>query len=143
MDSFEIHQQLLRDTHYLGKLPMSHVLLHKNAVLPWFILVPETEIVDLLDLPINLRGITIREAAVISDFIKNTLGYEKINFANIGNVVPQLHLHIIGRTPDDPCWPAPIWGNLHEAREYAATELHQLSQRLQQHLGSQFVAPQE
>jgi diadenosine tetraphosphate (Ap4A) HIT family hydrolase len=45
------------------------------------------------------------------------LGCAKVNFASIGNVVPQLHLHIVGRTPTDPCWPAPVWGNLRETRD--------------------------
>jgi diadenosine tetraphosphate (Ap4A) HIT family hydrolase len=143
MARFEIYPQLLLDTHYLGKFPISHVLLHKNAILPWFILVPDTEIADLLDVPEKLRGIIIHEAAAISDFIKKALGYEKINFASIGNVVPQLHLHVVGRRPDDPCWPAPVWGNLRETREYSSPELCQLRERLQQHLGSQFVAREE
>lgn len=138
MAQFRIHPQLLLDTHYLGKFPNGHVLLHKNAVLPWFILVPETNIADLLDLPDDLRGMTIREAAAISEFIKNRLGYEKVNFASIGNVVPQLHLHVVGRRPGDACWPAPVWGNLRETRDYSSPELCQLSERLQHYLGGEF-----
>jgi diadenosine tetraphosphate (Ap4A) HIT family hydrolase len=144
MAQFRIHPQVLLDTHYLGKFPNCHVLLHKNAVLPWFILVPETNIADLLDLPDDLRGMTMREAAAISEFIKNQLGYEKVNFASIGNVVPQLHLHVVGRRPSDACWPAPVWGNLPETRDYSSPELRQLSERLQHHLGGEFVcAPNE
>ena len=139
MAQFRIPPQLLLDTHYLGKFPNCHVLLHKNAVLPWFILVPETNIADLLDLPDDLRGMTIREAAAISEFIKNRLGYEKVNFASIGNVVPQLHLHVVGRRPGDACWPAPVWGNLRETRDYSSPELCQLSERLQHYLGGEFV----
>jgi len=59
-----------------------------------------------------------------------TLSYPKINFAGIGNVVPQLHLHIIGRRADDPCWPAPIWGQLIESREYSAARLWEISNLL-------------
>jgi diadenosine tetraphosphate (Ap4A) HIT family hydrolase len=136
MAQFKVHQQLLLDTHYLGKFLRSHVLLHKNAVLPWFILVPETNIADLLDLPDDVRGTTMREATVISGFIK-TLGYTKVNFASIGNVVPQLHLRIVGRKPGDPCWPAPVWGHLRETRDYSS--LCQLTERLQHYLGGEFI----
>ena len=142
MAQFKLHQQLLLDAHYLGKFLKSHVLLHKNAVLPWFILVPETNIADLLDLPDELRGITMREATVISRFIK-TLGYTKVNFASIGNVVPQLHLHIVGRKPGDPCWPAPVWGHLRETRDYSSPELCQLTERLQHYLGGEFIMRQQ
>ena len=74
---------------------------NKNAALPWFILVPQTAVTDLLDLPEAQRTAAMNEAAVIGQFIKRHLGYAKINFAAIGNVVPQLHLHIVGRKPDD------------------------------------------
>jgi diadenosine tetraphosphate (Ap4A) HIT family hydrolase len=123
MAEFKIHSQLLLDAHCLGRFPSAHVLLHKNAIVPWFILVPETEIADLLDLPQELRQAVMRDAAAISDFIKTVLGCGKVNFASIGNVVPQLHLHVVGRRPDDPCWPAPVWGNLRESRSYSAAEL--------------------
>jgi len=122
MADFTIHRQLLDDCHYVGKLRLSHVLLHKNAVLPWFILVPETEVSDLLDLSDDLRRMAVDEAALLAHFIKPTLGYGKINFASIGNVVPQLHLHVVGRSNGDPCWPAPVWGNLHATRQYSRAE---------------------
>jgi len=108
-------------------------LLNKNGALPWFILVPETDAGDLLDLPDGTRQTAMQEAAAISQFIKKTLGYPKVNFAAIGNVVPQLHLHVVGRRPNDPCWPAPVWGNLTETREYSAAELRQTSVALARH----------
>lgn len=123
MDPFKIHPQLRLDSHYLGKMPFSHILLHKNAVLPWFILVPESAAGDLLDLPEDARHAALQEAVAVAEFIKKVLGYPKINFAAIGNVVPQLHLHVVGRRPGDACWPAPVWGHLSVKREYSAAEL--------------------
>src|SRR4030095_5304859 len=123
MADFTIHPQLLADCHYLGKLRLCHVLLHTNAVLPWFILVPETEVLDLLDLSDDLRRMAVDEAAVMARFIKTTLGYHKINFASIGNVVPQLPLHVVGRSNRGPFCPAPVWGNLHAVRQYSSAEL--------------------
>ena len=134
-----IHPQLLLDAHFIGTFPTCGVLLHKNAVVPWFILVPETEIVGLLDLPQEILMAVMEEAALISSFVKQTFGCAKINFASIGNVVPQLHLHIVGRKPDDLCWPAPVWGNLAEIREYSTGELGRIGELLQLHAPARFV----
>jgi diadenosine tetraphosphate (Ap4A) HIT family hydrolase len=128
---FIIHPQLLADCHRLGKLRLCHILLHRNAILPWFILVPETDIADLLDLSEDVRRAAMDEAAAVSRFLKTRFGSEKINFAAIGNVVPQLHLHVVGRSKDDPCWPAPVWGHLKEAREYSDTKLKRIAEMLE------------
>ncbi|MGH7796689.1 MAG: HIT domain-containing protein [Candidatus Binatia bacterium] len=133
MAAFKIHRQLLLDAHYVGKFELCHLLLHKNAVFPWFILVPETDASDLFDLPEDQRTSAMNEAALISEFIKKTFGCVKVNFASIGNVVPQLHLHVVGRRPDDSCWPAPVWGHLHQTQEYSTTEIHRLIDLLGQY----------
>ncbi|HET7004329.1 MAG TPA: HIT family protein [Candidatus Binatia bacterium] len=130
MSLFAIHPQLLADCHRLGQLDLCHVLLHKNASVPWFILVPETAVTDLFDLPQAHRTAALDEAAIISHFIKSYLDYVKINFAAIGNVVPQLHLHVVGRKPDDAWWPAPVWGNAVESRPYSAQRLGEIRESL-------------
>ena len=130
MSGFQIHSQLLADCHRLGRLELCHVLLHKNGSLPWFILVPQTTATDLLDLPETERTAVLHEAAVIGQWIKRHLGYGKINFAAIGNVVPQLHLHIVGRKPGDPCWPAPVWGHLVESQEYSDQRVGEIRELL-------------
>jgi diadenosine tetraphosphate (Ap4A) HIT family hydrolase len=107
----------------LGNLPASVVLLNRNAVLPWFILVPDTELVDVLDLPGPQREQVLADCAVVSMFLKRVLGFDKVNFAGLGNVVPQMHLHIIGRRIGDPCWPQPVWGNLVGDEPYETTQL--------------------
>jgi diadenosine tetraphosphate (Ap4A) HIT family hydrolase len=123
MEHVQIHPQLLADCHYLGTLIASEVLLHRNAALPWFILVPDTRIGDLLDLPEHHRDVVMADCAGVSTFIKQVLGYEKVNFAGLGNVVPQMHLHIVGRREGDPCWPQPVWGNLPAGGEYEHLQL--------------------
>lgn len=110
--SFHIHRQLLADCHLLGRLTHCWVLLHRNASVPWFILVPETDCGDLLDLPHQERDVVTTECARISDFVKDHWRLSKVNFAAIGNKVSQMHLHVIGRSPDDSCWPRVVWGNL-------------------------------
>ncbi|MSP38619.1 MAG: HIT domain-containing protein [Deltaproteobacteria bacterium] len=135
MSGFSIHPQLLSDCHLIGKFDFCWLLLHKNSALPWFILVPQTEVSDLLDLPPALRTTAMNEAARLSGFIKKTLAYPKINFAAIGNVVPQLHLHVVGRTPGDACWPAPVWGHLGDASEYSQTRIAEIRALLVDHCG--------
>ena len=108
------------------------MLLHKNALVPWFILVPKVNSTDLLDLPATQRNQIMGECAVIADFINQHFHSTKINFAALGNLVPQLHLHIIGRCISDPCWPKPVWGNLFTDKSYSSMELESIRKRLHQ-----------
>ncbi len=132
-----IHPQLLQDCHALGHFEICHVLLHRNAIVPWFILVPATDQIDLLDLPAETRTTVMQEGEAISRYLKSKLDYPKVNFAALGNVVPQLHIHIIGRKPGDDCWPAPVWGNLNGAAEYKPAELDAMQRVLVQEFGMQ------
>ena len=122
MPPFALHPQLLADGHVLGRLPATHLLLHRNGAVPWFILVPETDQANLLDLPTAHRESVLADCTRVSDALR-TLGYPKINVAWIGNLVPQLHIHVIGRRPGDACWPRPVWGHLVAERDYAEHEI--------------------
>ena len=118
-----IHPQLMGDCHCLGRFEICSVLLNRNAALPWFILVPDTELEDVLDLPAEELARVIGECRRISQFLKRHLGFGKVNFAGLGNVVPQMHLHIIARSEDDPCWPKPVWGHLVQDAAYDSETL--------------------
>lgn len=126
----QIPTQLLADCHVLGRLPASTLLLNRNAALPWFILVPQTPVRDFLDLPDEQRLVVLAECAGVSRYIKQVLGFEKVNFAGLGNVVPAMHLHIIGRHPQDACWPQPVWGNLPDGGSYSVDQLRGWQQGL-------------
>lgn len=125
MEQGHLPKQLLADCHHLGRLPACDVLLNRNAALPWFILVPETPLNDVLDLPEAQRNAVLAECASVSAFIKQVLGFGKVNFAGLGNVVPAMHLHIIGRDPQDACWPQPVWGNLTTVAAYSPDVLRE------------------
>lgn len=135
MSRFRIHPQLIADCHRLGRFEACHLLLHGNALLPWFILVPETSVIDLLDLDARLRTQVMDEAAAISRYVKDALEYPRANVAAIGNLVPQLHLHVIGRRPDDVCWPLPVWGHLRDSATYDQARLDEISMRLASEYG--------
>jgi diadenosine tetraphosphate (Ap4A) HIT family hydrolase len=123
MTAFAIHPQLLADCHLLGRLPATHLLLHKNAAVPWLILVPETDLQNLLDLPNPQRDSVLADCKRASDYLTGALGCARVNCAWIGNLVPQLHIHVIGRGPGDACWPRPVWGHLAPGGTYSESEL--------------------
>ena len=116
MGDRNIHQQLLADCHILGNIPSGQLLLHRNAIIPWCILVPDTELQDLLQIDDPLRNRVLEDASRIAEFLRGEPDIEKINVAALGNVVPQLHVHVIGRHPLDHCWPNPVWGSLRDRR---------------------------
>lgn len=130
-----IHARLLADTHVLGRVEISWLLLHRNAVVPWFILVPDCVESEFLALPPVVRETVLDESVRVAAFIRSYFGSSKINFAAIGNIVPQLHLHVVGRDPGDICWPAPVWGNLAQDSQYPESEIESISAALMTNYG--------
>ena len=109
--TFSLHPQLATDTTLVGDLPLSRVLLMNDANYPWLILVPRlpaiTEIVDLeANAQIQLTG----ETAKAAEALKARTACDKLNVAALGNMVPQLHVHVIARRRSDAAWPKPVWG---------------------------------
>lgn len=129
-ESFTLHPRLRDDCHVLGKHENAMILLHRNGSLHWFIVVPATEVLDLTDLPSQQRNQLMDTAAALAGVLKRSRGYPRVNIGALGLVVPQLHLHVVGRRESDPCWPAPIWGNLADGPDYSLTELQTLNNEL-------------
>lgn len=123
---FQLHPQLEKDTHFIAELDCSRVLLNKNAEIPWFILVPRGDYRDLDDMQKLRRNRLLAESDKIADLLRDEFSAEKINVAALGNMVPQLHLHVIGRRADDPCWPNPIWGNLNTESAWSEGQIERL-----------------
>ncbi len=129
MAGFELHPQLLADCHSVGRLALSHVLLQRNAALPWLILVPEVtaDVRELYELDPAERRVLDAEIDVLARYLKRSLGAQKINVAAIGNIVPQLHIHVVGRHPGDPCWPGVVWGNLPPGPAWSADQVKEIA----------------
>ena|GEM_PF-47679 len=123
---FELHAQLANDCHLIGDFDCSRLLLHKNALIPWFILVPRGQYRDLDDMPVQRRNRLMAESDQVAKLLREEFGATKINIGALGNMVPQLHLHVIGRHVDDPCWPNPVWGNLEDSADWAESEINHL-----------------
>jgi diadenosine tetraphosphate (Ap4A) HIT family hydrolase len=127
---FSLHPQLRRDFRVLGRAGRAWLLLRHNAALPWFLLVPETACTELFELPADLRQELVARADVLAAFAKNYFKADKINTAAIGNIVSQLHLHVIARRREDCCWPQAAWGHVDIEEAWRDAELSDLEAAL-------------
>lgn len=108
---FAIDPQLARDTHRVTDWPLCRVLLMDDASYPWLILVPRRPgLRDLDELGEIDRALAAGEIAAASKALKGALAAHKMNVAALGNVVAQLHIHVIARFREDAAWPKPVWG---------------------------------
>ncbi|MDP4024308.1 HIT family protein [Methylobacterium sp. NEAU 140] len=112
ISDFDLDPRLAADTVHLGDLALSRVLLMDDARFPWLILVPRRPgLCEITDLPPE-------EAALLWEEIRTGVGVmqalakpDKVNVGALGNVVAQLHVHVVGRFRSDPAWPGPVWGH--------------------------------
>lgn len=108
---FVLHTQLAKDCITLGDLPLSRVLLLNDANYPWLVLVPRREeTIELFELPRIDQQQLLDEIAQVSAAMAGHFRADKMNVAALGNIVPQLHVHIIARFTNDVAWPKPVWG---------------------------------
>ncbi len=132
---WSLHPQLARDTVPIGDLALARLLAMNDANYPWVVLVPRVGgAVEIIDLDAAQRGQLMDEIAQVSAALKTLARCDKLNVAAIGNVVPQLHVHVVARRLDDAAWPKPVWG-VAPARPYAADELATFVALLQRTLG--------
>ena len=133
--------RLQADCLSLGTLHGSRLLLMNNALVAWFILVPDTAHIELYELPPGQQSEVLAAINALSALLKNRLGAHKINVAAIGNVVAQLHVHVVGRRADDFCWPGVVWG-AQERRPYTDAEAAEIAAAVGEALGEAFVPAQ-
>lgn len=108
--SWSLHPQLARDTINIGDLPLSRVFVIKDANYPWMLLVPRREAVEIIDLEEIDQAQLMTEIVRVSRALKTVIRCDKLNIAMLGNMVPQLHVHVIARRHTDAAWPRPVWG---------------------------------
>ena len=123
MNTWRLHQQLADDTAPVIELALCEVRLMDDANHPWLVLVPRiADMVEIIDLDPAQRTQLAAEIDAASRVLKALFKPHKLNVAALGNLVPQLHVHVIARYSDDIAWPRPVWGNA-TARPYAPEEL--------------------
>ena len=107
--SFTLHPRLAADTSFIADWPLCRVLLMEDARYFWLVLVPRRDdVTEITDLFAQDRALLMEETARAGQIIK---GDAKLNIGALGNLVPQLHLHVVARHPGDPAWPGPVWGH--------------------------------
>ena len=135
---FTLDQRLQQDTLLLGDFPLCRLLLMNDANYPWFILVPRRdEVSELFQLDAQEQQQLWRESTELAEVLKDTFKADKMNVATLGNVVSQLHMHVIVRRKDDPAWPAPVWGK-HPAKAYSDEQVAALRDKLRMVLDDDF-----
>jgi diadenosine tetraphosphate (Ap4A) HIT family hydrolase len=112
MAEFQLHERLAAESCLVGDWTLSRLLLADDARFPWLILVPRRAgISEIQELDPSDRSILIEEITRASIGLRKMTKATRINIGALGNVVPQLHVHIVARHPGDAAWPGPVWGH--------------------------------
>lgn len=129
--TWHLDPQLAEDTHPLASFELSELRLMDDANYPWLVLVPRRRGArELIDLPDAARLRLMHEIDHAARVLKQVYAPYKLNVAALGNMVEQLHVHVIARNQDDPAWPAPVWGRV-TRRPYSPEQLAEVASRLQ------------
>ncbi|KIH81990.1 HIT domain-containing protein [Pseudomonas batumici] len=127
---FVLDSRLQQDTLPLGDLPLCRVLLSNDSNYPWFILVPRrADISEVFQLEAADQLQLWQETTELAQLLQSVFQADKMNVAALGNVVSQLHMHVIVRRRDDVAWPAPVWGK-HPAQPYSDEEVARIREKL-------------
>jgi len=111
MSGFTLHERLAGDTVAVTDGPLSAILLMNDRSYPWLILVPQRlGLREMHDLAASERTHLMAEIAAASRCLERLFAADKINIGALGNLVPQLHIHVVARFRNDPAWPGPVWG---------------------------------
>lgn len=133
--SFSLHERLAADTVVVGQLPLSLVLLSRDANYPWVILVPRREAIrEIYELEEDDQIQLLWESSLLGQALMTLFDGHKLNVAALGNMVPQLHLHHIVRFENDAAWPGPVWG-AQPPGDYPEGDLQQRLAQLREALG--------
>jgi diadenosine tetraphosphate (Ap4A) HIT family hydrolase len=112
MSDFTLHSRLAADTIFVADLLLCRVLLMNDVRYPWLVLVPRiADAVEIFDLSVQDRATLVEEITEAARTLQQLSGAAKMNIGALGNLVPQLHIHIVARNAGDPAWPGPVWGH--------------------------------
>ena len=130
MSNFILHDKLAEDTFEVLTLQISRLLLMNDARYPWLILVPQVcGMRDLHNLSTDEYLAVTNEITRVLEVLENVTKAHKMNVGALGNMVPQLHIHIIARQTNDAAWPGPVWG-VGEAQPYSQDDADTLIQQI-------------
>ena len=126
---FKIDKKFLKSSHHIIELKLCSIRLHDNSKFPWVILIPKrNKITDISDLKSEDQILLMKEIVHISKIMKKLFKTSKLNIEKIGNMVPQLHIHIIARSKKDSTWPLSVW--VVKGKNYTEAALSILTQKV-------------
>jgi len=130
MEDVALDERLAQDSYPVTELPLCQLRLMDDARYPWLMLIPRRRgVSEVFELDEADQQQLWREASRVGQAFKAFLGADKLNVASLGNVVPQLHVHLVLRRQDDEAWPGPVWGQ-GEPRRYDLDELAAMRDRV-------------
>jgi len=135
---FTLDTRLEHDCWLVGQWQSSQLLVFDNALVPWFILVPVTDVCEYYQLPSHQQTVLQEQINRLSVFLKTHCLVDKVNIATLGNVVSQLHIHVVGRFHHDAYWPDVVWGET-EKTPYTPEAIMAMGEPLQAVLGTSFT----
>ena len=131
--SFKLDKKFLKTSHHLIDLKLCTIRLNDNSKFPWIILIPKrNKITDISDLNFKDQNLLMKEIVYASKVMKKLFKTSKLNVEKIGNIVPQLHLHIIARSKKDSSWPLSVW--VVKGKNYSKTALKVIVDKLRKAL---------
>ena len=126
---FKINNKFIKSSHFITDLKLCTIRIHDNSKFPWLILIPKRKnITDITDLNSKDQMLLMKEIIHISKLMKRVFKTSKLNMEKIGNIVPQLHIHIIARKRTDSSWPLPVWG--HKGKLYSPKVLKEVINKI-------------
>ena len=122
---FKINNKFLKSSHHIIDLKLCSVRLHDNSKFPWLILIPKRKnVTDISDLNSKDQILLMKEIVFVSRLMKKLFKTSKLNVEKIGNIVAQLHIHIISRKKTDGSWPLSVW--VVKGKKYSAKTLKEV-----------------
>ena len=131
--SFKLDRKFLKSSHHITDLKLCSIRLHNNTKFPWVILIPKrNKITDMSDLNSKDQILLMKEIVYVSKIMKKLFKTSKLNVEKIGNIVPQLHIHIIARSKKDSSWPLSVW--VVKGKNYSKTALKTIVDKIRKSL---------
>ena len=126
---FKIDNKFLKSSHHVTELKLCSIRLNDNSKFPWIILIPKrNKITDISDLNSKDQILLMKEIVHVSKIMKKLFKTSKLNIEKIGNMVPQLHIHVIARSKKDSSWPLSVW--VVKGKNYTETALIIMMQKV-------------
>ena len=131
--SFKLDRKFLNSSYHITDLKLCTIRLNDNSKFPWLILIPKrNKISDMSDLKSKDQILLMKEIVYVSKIMIKSFKTKKLNVEKIGNIVPQLHIHIIARSKKDSSWPLSVW--VVKGKNYSKTALKIMVEKLMKSL---------